>query len=300
MNEVEDRTIGKITCKVFQAYVKTIGGYHYILLMVIFAFQNEALVMYGYKYLENWSKDFSDSPKYTNLAIYGTIFLPASLGGILRTAIEVILGYLLSTKMHSKMVRSLLHANLQSFHDRIPYGQIQNRFSRDLSLMDKQGIQYLSYFLNSMVMAIVQFSTISYSIGPEVFILLSLWLVYAWYLQKIFMNARREYRRLGAISKSPMIDCASDSIKGLAYLRSMRITYFMKTRFTLAVENVLKNELMDTILRSWFAARTSLMQQILIQLPCLLGILYYYQDLDSAKIGLFFLCMFEVGGRLTI
>ena len=294
LTQKEDRVTGNISWKTFHSYVMTIGGYHQIVIMIVLAFDNHFLVMYAYNYLETWSQDFEHSPKYKNLSIYAAICFLSALGGVTRKMIEFALCYLLSIKMHNKMMRSLLHADLESFHDKIPYGQIQNRFSRDLSLMDKKGIRYMFYFLNSTVRAIVLFSTIGYSIGPEIFILVVLWLFYSTYIQISFMNAKREYRRLSAISKSPMIDCASDSIKGLVYLRSMEVTHYMKRKFTQAAECVLKNELMDNILTCWFSARTTFTQQLFIQLPCLLGILYYYTDLDSAKIGLFFLCTFDM------
>ena len=294
----EDRTVGAISCNVFHTYVMTIGGYKFIVLLLLAAFIYQGLTMYASKFLEDWSKDFEHSPKYTNLEIYGAIWVLASVGGVTRKVIELILCYLLSIKMHNKMMRSLLHAELEKFLDKVPYGQIQNRFSKDLSLIDKQGVRFFSYFLDSAVRTIVLFGTISYSIGYEVLVSLVIWLIFAFILQNSYMNAKREYKRLTAISKSPMIDCASDSIKGLVYLRSMRITHFLKRKFTFAAENVLKNQLMDCILTAWFAARCAITQQILIQLPCLLGILYYYQDLDSAKIGLFFLCIFDIGETL--
>ena len=214
----EDREVGAVTWKVFHTYVMTIGGYKFIFFLLLSAFVYQGLTMYASNFLEDWGKDFEHSPKYTNLEIYGAIWLLASVAGITREGIQYILCYLLSIKMHNKMIRSLLHAELENFLDKVPYGQIQNRFSKDLSLIDKQGLKYFAYWLDSLARTIVLFVTISYSVGYEVIISLIIWIIFAFIIQDNYMNARREYKRLVAICKSPMIDCAADTLKGLVYL----------------------------------------------------------------------------------
>ena len=294
-SDKEERTVGTITWEVFRTYIGVIGGLKIIILMVIAAVAMEGSMVAAFNFMEAASKNFNDETKYSNLVVLSGLWTLASFGGFFRKIIELYVSYKISTKMHSRMLKSLLHAEMEGFLDRVPYGQIQNRFSKDLSLIDKMGAANISNFIDAMIEALINLGTISWAIGTEMLFPMLIWFVVIYFLQKDYRNAKREYKRLNAISKSPMIDCASDSIKGLAYLRTMKITHFLKRKFIGASENIIKNELADFMLGAWFGARCSFSQQLLIQLPCLLGILYYFKDLNSAKIGLFFICIFNLG-----
>jgi ATP-binding cassette subfamily C (CFTR/MRP) protein 1 len=290
----EDRSVGNISCSVIHNYVISFGGYFVILIFIGMYFMQNGVTMFSNKFLEDWSHEFEKHDKYAYLKDYTYIWVVASVLGMLIRLVVLIVNYTLSTRMHSKMMFSLLHAKIEKFLDKVPYGQIQNRFSQDINNIDRQSINYFNWFMEGITNAIVVLVTLGYSVGYEVAIFIVIWLIYILMIEKKYMNAKREYNRLMAISSSPVINTCSDTIKGLAYVRAMGLRQWFRDKFLKKVTEKMKNELIDTVFIAWFSNQCNISQQLIIQLPAMLGILYYFGNIHPAQAGLFLVCLFAM------
>ena len=291
----EDRSVGNISCSTLDIYVKSLGGYLMIFLFIMTSLIGNTLLMFASKFLEDWAKDFEHSPKYQNLKVYGAIWGGVAFFQAVREMLRLTLNYNMSVAIHSRMMYSVLHAKMQRFLDKVPYGQIQNRFSQDIMDIDKRAVNYLYWFIDPMTNSIVIFSTIAYTVGWQLFGFMIIWIIVIFKIERGYMNAKREYNRLKAMSSSPVIITTTDVIKGLVNIRAMELRQFFREQFLEYAGEKMKNDLLDKIFVKWFAIRCSVSQQLLIQLTAILALLYIFTEIEPANVGLFFVCLFQMG-----
>ena len=227
----EDRQVGAITWSTFNIYAKSLGGYKVIISIALSSFLSHACTMFANKYLEDWSNNFKTSDKLSQLRTYAIIWFGVAATQLLGQFIKIYCINRMSTIIHSKMMYNLLHSKLQRFLDRIPYGQIQNRFSQDVQNVDRKAVIYLHSFLDPLTECFVIFGTMAYIVGWQIFLFVFIWFIVVYKLERWYMNGKRESRRLKAMSSSPVITTSSDVIKGLVNIRAMNLRQFFREQF---------------------------------------------------------------------
>lgn len=80
------------------------------------------------------------------------------------------------------------------------------------------------------------------------------------------MEARRDYKRVSSVAKSPMINYFTDSLKGLPILRNTgeNLYAWIKGKFLAQVELITSVAIIDECLINWFDSRLFIYQAILI------------------------------------
>ena len=217
---------------------------------------------------------------------------------IVKQFIKILCTYIVASKTHNMMAFSLLHSRMQRFLDIVPYGQIQNRFSQDIRQVDLSVVTRFYWFVNFLTKVLTLMATILLVVSYQLIVLIVVWVVVMARIEFLFMSARREYNRLKAISVSPLINTISDTIKGLTYIRAMRLSGFFRQKMVETASERVKNKVIDQVLRSWFTMRCELSQKFIILLPAILGILYLWENTDTGNIGLFFVCVFSMSDAM--
>ena len=269
-----------------------------ILLLILSSFASYAITMVSNKYLEDWSKHFSPETSFKHLTVYSLIWLGVAATQVLGQYLRIRCSYNMSTVIHSKMTFSLLHSKLQQFLNKVPYGQIQNRFSQDMATVDTRSVNCFYWFMDPLTNCFVNFFTLCYAVGWQISLFIVVWLVLVFRLERRYMNAKREYNRLKAMSSSPVITTTSDVIKGLAVIRAMNLRQFFREQFLGRVTVQMQNDLLDKIMTNWFSMRSNLSQLVFIQLFAIIGLLYVLHEMEPANVGLFFVCLFSLGPKL--
>ena len=294
----EDRQVGKVSCSIYHLFFQLFGGYALTFLFFLVSLFCQIFLVYASKFFEDWSKNFDKYDKYLYLKLYGLIWVGASIMSILKQAIKIYGNYICSSKTHNMMAFSLLHSRLQRFLDIVPYGQIQNRFSQDIRNVDITLVTMFYWFIHNATTVLTLITTILLVVNYQLIVLVILWIFIMVRIEYLFMSARREYNRLKAISVSPLINTISDTIKGLTYIRAMRLTGFFRKRVIDTASERVKNNIIDRVLRSWFTMRCELSQKFIILLPAIVGILYLWETTDTGNIGLFFVCVFSMSDAM--
>lgn len=300
LNTPEEKQRGKITKETYKEFISALGGWWVVGLTILVAIASSLIMMYSSKYLEDWSHSFDHGDKYQKLKQYTLICV---VGSFLQTMINIItgiVGYNLSVRIHSKMVHGVLHSQMERFLDRIPIGRIVNRFSADIDTVDKRVYSFFAYMIRVNSQALILFFTICYSVGVEVLGLIFIWLLLAIYCQSLFLNARREYKRVSSVAKSPMINSFTDTLKGLPVLRNTGkdLMPWMRAKFMKQIALITNLNVLDNILVNWFDLRLGIYQEIIIQAGSFLLLVFYYDNLSTANFGLFTLCVFQMGYTL--
>ncbi|KAL7547829.1 hypothetical protein ACHAWF_011101 [Thalassiosira exigua] len=147
-----------------------------------------------------------------------------------------------SKKLHDDMTRSVLRAKIE-FFDTNPLGRILNRFSSDVgsnddllpvTLFDFCVVSFL--VLGALISAIAVLPVTLAFVPPLVWYFLR--------VRRIFVRTSREVKRLEGLARSPIFAMLSESLSGIATIRSNNALDFFKMKF---------RQVHDAHARSFFA-----------------------------------------------
>lgn len=294
LNLPEDRQQGVVSFKVLALFIKEMGGFHLLLVPFTLNLIMNFSLMFSVNYFQKWSYEFDPENKYSDLIKYSVILMSGSSLESIGSLFLNSLSYGMSLRVHNKMIYRILHAKIEEFLNKIPSGRIMNRFSKDISSVDKELSDKLSWLVFLIAQILVTFGTIGYALGWEVFILIFIMVFACVRLQYRYQKARREYQRLESISRSPILNTSSDTVKGLPSIRNMSLQRFMRKKFEDGVDGNAKNALTSACLRNWFDLRLGLSGILLVHLPCYLMMLFYFTDLTVPKAGLFLVSIYSL------
>lgn len=287
LNLPEDRQHGTMSLTLIFKFIKEFGGIWIFVPVLLLNFLHNGIIMYANNFLQQWGYKFDPETQNAELAALGTILL---FGGCFEATSRIILAfvnYKTSIRVHNKMVFRILHAKIEEFLNKIPSGRMMNRFSKDVDAIDKNIMSNLGYLFYLISQLTVIFVTIGFTLGWEVSGLLIAMVWTGFWYQKQYQTARREYKRLESISRSPMLNTSSDTIRGLPSVRNMNLESFMRSKFEQGVNSNSQNVLTSACLKFWFNLRLGLCGVLLVHLPCYLLMIFYFKELTVPKAGLF-------------
>jgi hypothetical protein len=103
---------------------------------------------------------------------------------------------------------------------------------------------------------------------PLIVFILVMYFLLSLNIQSLAMKTKREVLRLEAISKSPIVSWATATIKGLSLIRTSRKETWFISKMQKLIEDNLKNSVLIYGLDAWYQLRVSLLNVILVQIPC--------------------------------
>ena len=294
LNISEDRKFGAVSWQVFKTFIKEIGGITTILIPFTLHTIRQILLMASLNFLQEWSYRYDPSNKLNDYKTYGVYQLSGCFLEFISRIFFIWVGYRVSLKLHNKMVYRVMHSKIEEFLNRIPSGRLMNRFSKDVSQIDQNMTEEMSYMMYLFSRVLVTLGTIGFALGYEISILVVIMVIVSIIYQQRYQKTRREYKRLESISRSPVLNISSDTIRGLSCIRIMGLVNFMRSKFEHNINENGKNQLTCNILRNWFELRLGMTSILSIHLPCFLLMLFYFKDLTVPKAGLFLVSVFTL------
>lgn len=159
------------------------------------------------------------------LTIYAVLALVFMIFKAIRMGLLFLGSLSASRKVHDRLLKSITRASFQ-FYDATPYGQIINRFSRDLEILDQElapillGLQHAAFSALTIWLVI--------SITTPLFILPSLLVVLLYFIiGKLYIHASRDLKRIESLQRSPLYDYLDEILSGVVTIRA----YGHETRF---------------------------------------------------------------------
>ncbi|CAM1323224.1 Sur (predicted) [Pycnogonum litorale] len=246
----EERQRGQISKRIYLTYMKACGYVVSSFLLFIMTV-TQGVKVYTDFWLSEWSsKSINDSVveesvnssnrmrnlTYLNASayededddsmlyyyLYGyTALSIASLIMYFITNLTWVYGSLQATrKLHSRMLFNLIHCPMR-FFDTTPLGRIVNRFSSDISVVDKKLPVTLPMLIRFLLLCLSAIAVDT--IVTPYFLLVVLPVIVIYYLvQKFFRSTSRELQRLDSITKSPIYSHFSETLGGLPVIRAYR------------------------------------------------------------------------------
>lgn len=270
----EDRERGHISLDTYIIFLKLFGGGFGLVSIMLLYLIDHSLLVYSYIMLTKWSDNFMARSINSTLVEFLMVNLGSASLEAFSAFILSVFSYYLSRGIHSKMVYSVLHSQIENFLGRIPSGRILNRFTKDIEQIDDSlywGFECYFYKLSKMIIQIWIFGLY---LGKEIVAcILMMAAVCMWY-QRQFMAARREILRLDAITRTPMLNTLLDICKGLPTIRGLDKSEWMLQKFVDRFDDTLKNRILKEGLNMWYRLRASLAVCFLCVLPAYLIIFY--------------------------
>ena len=131
-----------------------------------------------------------------------------------------------ATHLHGKLLETIENAPL-SFFTSTDAGQIVNRFSQDLSVIDAELPTAVLILANNFFMAIIQ--AIFICISASYFsIVLPFVLLVMYMLQKFYLRTSRQIRLMDLEAKAPLYSNFLETLSGLVTIRAFRWTKDME------------------------------------------------------------------------
>ena len=188
-----------------------------------------------------------------------------------------------SKVMRTNMVSSLLRAPMSFFHAN-PHGRIINRFTKDISDIDKYMIMFTSLVLRS----VVQLSGTLVIIGMQTpYTLLTFVPVMCvfFFVQRYFQETSRELKRLDATTRSPIYAHFSECLHGIANIRAYKRAKEVNNSLGLKLNSHLRMNLAQFSANRWLSVRLEFLGGSLVFFSCLF-VVVGYQQIDASAAGM--------------
>lgn len=282
----EERERGKVSYKVYWAYITAVAGGALIPLYLL-----SQIGFQGFQIFSSYWMAWGTSPTEggsakvstkTLIAVYSLLAFSGTTCVFFRTMTVSIVGLKTSQKYFSKMLQSIFRAPM-SFFDSTPSGRILTRMSADQSTMDLE-IQFsMSRVVNTFLQLLGIFALMSTVLWQVLLLAVPLF-GGCILLQRYYIASARELARLTSIQKSPIINHYEESISGAATIRG----FHQEKRF---MESNL--DLLDSFARAYFhkcAAREWLVLRmeflsLLVYTICLVFVVSIPQGLISPSLA---------------
>ncbi|MCJ1379998.1 hypothetical protein MMC17_003101 [Xylographa soralifera] len=242
--EDEHREQGRISLKVYGAYVLASGGYiAWIFILMSFLLVSATTLGRSY-WVEIWSNatDQTETNSSQNANFYSDLFdkslihdlrqdktvfyllvyLGISLLTVVLTGVKVGVTMVASLRASKVLFRHLTNSILRAkvrWLDTTPIGRILNRFVGDFEKVDDEisrSISYSSTYTFQLMGIVVASLFVSvWALIPAIVLLICCILI-----ARIYMKGARDVKRLESSSKSPVLEHYTSSLLGLATIRS--------------------------------------------------------------------------------
>ena len=123
-----------------------------------------------------------------------------------------------SRNLHSRLLASITRANFR-FYDSTPFGQMVNRFSRDIEIIDQDLAPVLLGFQHAAFSALTIWILISvvtpFFIVPGIFVALIYFVI-----GKLYINSSRDLKRIESLQRSPLYQQLDETLAGIVTIRA--------------------------------------------------------------------------------
>ncbi|KAI9844589.1 MAG: hypothetical protein M1838_002113 [Thelocarpon superellum] len=227
----EGQRVGQVRWKVIRLYLTSMGPWYYWVGVVGICIGKECSTLATQIWIQSWAdasqsaRPIGGAPRRSSevdgsyylggLALIGLIAVLVSLSkeaalfvGCLRA----------STTLHRQLVASVSHA-VFSFVDSTPLGQLTNRFSKDMDMVDHQVAQSAIAVLHCLIgiLAVIILTSV---ITPTFLVVAIPVCVLYFVIGRFYIGSARDLKRLESIQRSPLYQHFGDTLSGITTIRA--------------------------------------------------------------------------------
>lgn len=223
ITEKETKSEGDIGVDLYWYYMKACGGITAasglilgsIAVVIAGLYQNVASGEWM-NAIENNNGDINSSKQFFYNYLFSIFIL--LLSNCFSVSTEIISNLNSSKTLHELLTTSVM-LSLCSWFDSTPIGRIINRFSQDISTIDTNLIEALYGFIRCLLETSLIIGVITYSLPYLLIAFIPIMLFTIWVSYQ-YLHISRELKRLESLMKSPVFILFSETLQGLAVVRS--------------------------------------------------------------------------------
>ena len=283
-----------VSYKTYLNYIKLQGGYTLFFTLIILIIIVKSLEIYRNTIIPKLAKSYKEISKeeksklnnelfISDLKSNFFIFLKISLATVfLDFVVRFVTTRITLNSMHTvhhKMIIKLIKAPINLFHDVVPVGQILNRLTRDVGVIESI-IRTVNSFIRR-IFSLVSCMILCYLYNKLIIYLSPIIVIYALLLTTYYIKTTRNLTRIQRISYAPIMTVFSETIRGLDIIRTCHVEKNTKEKFLEKIDERYGIYLFSNGLRRWHATRRSMF----INLTFGVIILYmaYYPEIFSVR-----------------
>ena len=283
-----------VSYKTYLNYIKLQGGYTLFFTLIILIIIVKSLEIYRNTIIPKLAKSYKEisreekSKLNNDLFIIDLkknffIFLKISLMTVfLDFIVRFVTTRITLNSMHTvhhKMITKFIKAPINLFHDVVPVGQILNRLTRDVGVIESI-IRTVNSFIRR-IFSLVSCMILCYLYNKYIIYLSPIIIIYALLLTSYYIKTTRNLTRVHRISYAPIMTVFSETIRGLDIIRTCHVENHTKEKFLEKIDERYGVHLFSSGLRRWHAIRRS----TFINLTFGVIILYmaYYTEIFSVR-----------------
>lgn len=235
--KAEEKKRGDVGWSVYGKYFHSGTNWFGIFLMAFFLISTQVIYLLADYWLAVWADleearavnktdipednlilGYLSPPTETSALIYGLLVVGLMILGLFRGFYCLRVMITASKNLHNKMFIAVVRSPV-FFFDTNPTGRIQNRFTKDISIMDDQ--LPLDFFdVLQLCLQILGVILLNAIINYYTLILILPLLVFFVFLRRYAVNTTRPVKRLDGTARSPVFSHTTASIFGLSTIRA--------------------------------------------------------------------------------
>lgn len=227
----ETSQVGEVKLDTFLNYLKAMPGGLYTSFFVLILFiVTQGSVLACIAAVGRWSEAPPENQASSQfIGIVVGLVSAVTFFAIVRAFMSFHLCIQASKRLHDDMTRSVLRAKIE-FFDTNPLGRILNRFSGDVgSNDDLLPVTSFDFLVIGFLVLGALISAVSVLPVTLCFVPPLVW--YFLRVRRIFVTTSRELKRLEGLARSPIFAMLSESLGGIATIRSNGAVDFFKGKF---------------------------------------------------------------------
>ncbi|OKL58744.1 hypothetical protein UA08_06298 [Talaromyces atroroseus] len=264
----ESKAEGTVTWPVIRTYLVTMGPRSYWII-VFFMFGAQQIAALGTNlWIKQWSFEYDkigdSQTQKPNAWYYMTIYIAICLAYVLITFIRDLITLYGSLKASSGIYEKLLQSVLRAkplFFDKTPFGQITNRLTKDVEVMDQSlpgfSISALQ-LIASMVMVIGMIS----SVVPAFLVAAAFICVAYCLVTAVYINGARDLKRIESVQRSPLYQQFAESLAGCVSLRAYAQTGSFTLQNHALVDQINQSYLLQWATQAWLTFRIDVLSSL--------------------------------------
>ncbi|KAF9975165.1 Multidrug resistance-associated protein 1 [Actinomortierella ambigua] len=284
---VEDEAMehGAVSWSVYHMYAKAASYRNAVIMLAIFIFQQGCQTGTNL-WLKHWIAVVTDAKQTLGyfMGIYSALIVVYMLLTIWSSWVTMaVAGVRASKYLHNALLNNVLRLPM-SFFDTTPVGRIVNRFSSDVFSVDEMIPWQFHDMLFCMVAVTGTLIVIAVTTPIFLAVIPVLFTIYV-FVQRYYIASSRAFRRIEAITRSPLYQHFSETLNGASSLRAMRC----EERFIM--ENAIKSDqssnahFLFSVAGRWLNVRLEAIGSLIVLFAAVFAVLSR-KSIDPSMVGL--------------
>ena len=275
----------KISFKLFMTFIAYSGGIIYLVELALCNIIWQVSQIYREYYLAMWSskRNITESENNQKMIYFVLMTIPGIIAVYYRQY-YMVKGFIkYNIKMHDSLIKNLINAPINLFHDIVPRGNILNRLSKELN--------------NSNVLSLAVSGTlrVMFQLGGAIIVctLFNVWtlpliiflICVELYITKFCFYATQDIHKLVSNYRAPIFGVFGETLSGLPIIRAFNYEKNFTNKFYKKMNNYLKANIYQKGIIGWYGVHLDIVSFTLLSF--ILAFAYFMKEKYSPQsIGL--------------